>query len=329
MNQDQRKKYSEGYTEPPPGCASNPDIYEKVKDYPLVPDAFLWSLLSKMEKRLGIDIGVSEKFNNERKKIDSPVLNMTAGFNGIQNSFKKLSFDNLIEDFKELRFNYYASKKLNKSAKNIFDDTQNIRITDNELSSEESKASLYYLILSAIVSIIVRKGLKNVPLKKWKEDCTQHNLLNEQLRVFFDKLPMLFSKSTSELTHLINSRNAPLNDRYIAYLKVSIEGDVSPEILFIANITLLFSFNDFEWKESFEVDFEKAVIKSWKYVIANQRFALRSPAVTIPAIQQACDGTENHGLAKVALVLLEAFKAINIRMDDEQRKKLMSIAGQK
>lgn len=329
MNQDQRKKYSEGYTEPSPGCASNPDADEEFKNYPLVPDAFLWSLLSEMEKRLGIDIGVSEKFNNERKKVDSPVLNLFANFSGIQNSFKKLDFDNLIEDFKKLRFNYYASKKLNESEKNIFDDTQNVHITNNELSSEESKASLYYLIISAIVSIIVRKGLKNVPLKEWKEDSAQHNLLNEQLRDFFDKLPMLFSKPTGELTYLINSPNAPLNDRYIAYLKVSIEGDVNPEILFKANITLLFSFSEFEWKESFEVDFEKAVIKSWKYVIKKQRFALRTPTLTIPAIQQACDETKNHGLAKVALVLLEAFKAVNINLSDEQRKKLMSIAGQK
>ena len=326
MNQDQRRKHLEGFAEPSPGCASNPDADEEFKNYPLIPDAFLWSLLSEMENRLGIDIGISKKFNNERKKVDSPVLNLFANFNAIQNSFKKLDFDNLIENFKELCLNEYASIKHHESAKNIFDDTQGIQITENELCSASNKVKLYYLILSAIVSIVIRKGPKKVPLEKWKEDCELHHLLNEQLNDFFNKFPESFSKPTSELTHLINDGNATFSDRYIACLKISIEGDVSPEMLFIANITLLFPFNDFGWKKSFEFDFEKAVIKNWKYVIKNQRFALRMPTLTIPAIQQACDETKNHGLAKVALVLLEAFKAINITLDDEQKKKLMSIA---
>jgi len=326
MTQDLSGKYLKNFLEPPPGCVSNPETNEKIKDYPLLQHLFLWFFIAEIEKGLGINLGASEKFEEERKKCKVPSIETIVTFDKVCDSFKARQFDNLIFKFKDFCYSYNISLKYKNSGVPINEPLQENGIIKSELCSDENKARLYYLLITAIASIIIKEGINRVPLTRWKYDCKKLNLLNNEITDLLNKLTDYYHLDKNKLVQIMKDNTAPNNDRLIASLMIVKEGNPDPENIYYAHVNLLMFFSNIEYNKFIEHDFADIVIKTWEGIIKNKKFALLTPLITVPEIEKAIRRPE-HGMKKVALILLEALKAVNISMGSEQVKRLQKIAN--
>jgi len=199
-------------------------------------------------------------------------------------------------------------------------------IIKSELCSDENKARLYYLLITAIASIIIKEGINRVPLTRWKYDCKKLNLLNNEITDLLNKLTDYYHLDKNKLVQIMKDNTAPNNDRLIASLMIVKEGNPDPENIYYAHVNLLMFFSNIEYNKFIEHDFADIVIKTWEGIIKNKKFALLTPLITVPEIEKAIRRPE-HGMKKVALILLEALKAVNISMGSEQVKRLQKIAN--
>jgi hypothetical protein len=69
------------------------------------------------------------------------------------------------------------------------------------------------------------------------------------------------------------------------------------------------------------------VVRSWREVAENQRFALVAPAMNCPMIIEACESGARIGVAKVAAAMLAVGPAVGVRVSPEARVFLERIAA--
>lgn len=328
MKQDFDGEYLENYQEPPPGFISNPDTKESIKDHPIVKDVFLWYFLAEIESRLNLRLGAAKKFEIESTKCNLPTINMMVSYGKLRKSFQRVDFKNLIFDFKELCYNLQAVLRHKDSGLSTHELSSKIKILESDLCSDDNKSLLYYLIILAITSILLKKELFEVPKDKWIDDCSETKMLNGQIYDLLCKLSEIYNLANEKLIKIMKDSTATNNDRLVACLKIMKDGELSPENMYIAHVTLLMFFSKIEYKSLMENDFAEAIIKTWGNIINNMRFAILSPHATVPEIEAAINRSE-HGLKKVAYILLAAIKAVKINLSVEQIKELKQIAGGK
>jgi hypothetical protein len=96
---------------------------------------------------------------------------------------------------------------------------------------------------------------------------------------------------------------------------------VNPDDMFIITLRL------WEWlsQSNFKLAVEKMLadyfVESWRYIIKNQRFHLKQPMMSAPAIEVALK-EPTRGAVKIAAIVVAAENAVKHRLDDKLRAKL-------
>jgi hypothetical protein len=99
----------------------------------------------------------------------------------------------------------------------------------------------------------------------------------------------------AELVAVMHDAKKDRTTRMLAALFVSAAELANPEDRFYADILLVIMVHDNWWRKDIEEAIATLVSRGWLKVALEQKFALRVPAVTAPAIRAACDDTA-HGL---------------------------------
>jgi hypothetical protein len=81
------------------------------------------------------------------------------------------------------------------------------------------------------------------------------------------------------------------------------------------------------WNYDLGIHLASVIALAWKRQ-CKFRASLRSPRLTAPEIERECEGNA-EGIAKAARILLTAENAVTIRMNDDLRKNLQSVASAK
>jgi len=116
--------------------------------------------------------------------------------------------------------------------------------------------------------------------------------------------------------------------RILASLLLTAREDTSPENLFYADVVLLTTPNIFGvWGTDIEPFLSQLICEAWSRATTNQRFALRSPNLTVPAINSACNSPTN-GFSKAAKIVIAARNAVQTKLDDGLLSRLIEMSGE-
>lgn len=182
-----------------------------------------------------------------------------------------------------------------------------------------------YLFAGLVVALSNHAYPDDVVVSEWRETAKRTKLTNPVLTNWLDHLEKWRKVDESELATVIRDATAKTEIRILAALLLSVREDTNPENLFYSNVALLTTPNIFGlWSDDVADHLAQLIAAAWLRAIRHQRFALRSPNLTIPTIGDACS-SELKGFRKAATIILAARNAVSTRMDESLARKLMEI----
>jgi hypothetical protein len=181
------------------------------------------------------------------------------------------------------------------------------------------------LLSAALIMLVSRNKLDDAPVERWKSEASRLGVDEMMLETSFDFVGQIAHQHYAELVAVIRHAE-DRTTRMLAALFVSAAELANPEDRFYADILLVITVRDNLWRKDIEEAIATLVSGGWLRVALEQRFALRVPAVTAPAIRAACDDTA-HGLKKVANILLAAHNAVRLSVPEEVLQMLRELTG--
>jgi tetratricopeptide (TPR) repeat protein len=287
--------------EPPPGCFSNPEVHELVKELPMQPLENLWFLLAQIEYKLDIGVEVFRRFEKEITS-DSP-SSLRAGYADLllDHSLRSSEPESLVSTFTRC--------------------LSDIRASAAERGVKQDQLSLSLLLTSylfaALVKLISRNEYALAPVGEWRTEAVRLGINSESLNAWLTFVERSISSSHFELVRALYSESSANEIRLVAALVVSASADSNPEERFYANVVLATTNLYDNWLREVENHIGSMISKTWLFVSETQRFALRSPNLNADSIALACKDESCSGLKKAARVLLAARSAVRTSVSDD------------
>jgi hypothetical protein len=180
--------------------------------------------------------------------------------------------------------------------------------------------------------LVVAYGTGNKPglavIDEWGESARRLNLRSPALENWLDMLKRWVQADESELASAMRNSEEKTEIRILASLLLTAREDTSAENLFYADVVLLTTPNIFGvWGTDIEPFLSQLMCEAWSRATQNQRFALRSPNLTVPAINSACHFPTN-GFSKAAKIVIAARNAVQTKLDDSLLSKLIEMSGE-
>jgi hypothetical protein len=185
-----------------------------------------------------------------------------------------------------------------------------------------------YLLFLGLIRITNQKDYRLTPVAQWRLDAERHGILNDTLADWISHVEKCLNAGEVELISLLKDVNSSAEARRVPALLLSSKASLAPEDRLYANLVLVVILNFYSfWREDVDDIVLSFISTAWRSIAEQQRFALRSPNITAPAILRACNETTSQGLKKAARIILAANDAVQISIPANVMDKLNRIAG--
>lgn len=296
-----------------PGCCSNPDPSEKIMERASPPFLVFWYQLALLEVMLGMNLGILDEL---RKRTGTQrILSCEIVLNPYLMKKYIISVD--IDNF----FSYlpeYIVKAVNMreylknvQAENIYD----FRSDDFPLLNPDDWKSEEHLYMAkdailALAAIAV---------------CSHVSNFNETLQNHIERM----EHASNALKPFIECfKKKPFQTGNAYDMPASCLGRLLGKEVFVnPDDMFIITFHLWEWL--FQTNFKTTVenmladyfVESWRDIIKNQRFLLKQPMISVPAIEVALKDP-TRGTVKIAAIVVATENAVKHRLADKLRSKL-------
>jgi len=311
--------------EPMPGCFSNLDVDERIKEYPIVPSVLLWYQLAEIEFEIQSGEKYFERVDKECGKFSLPALEFNLNLLRIKRHLRNLELSNLVVAFQKFAISYEAYAKHDKIGKKPYEEGN---LVPDELERDillRNADNFINLLFTALVILVNRGDPFSNQIKQWRGDTRKLGLINEVIEEWFDFAEQCLQKSLSQLLQTMKDKQAKAGIRLVCALLISSQESVMPNDCFYANILIV------NWQphlicyREIENEIEVMISTSWRRIATGQRFAILHPNINAPAILNACDDA-SHGFKKTAKILLTAKDAVGMSVPNEMLRQLRNLA---
>jgi len=296
-----------------PGCCSNPDPSEKIMERVSPPFLVYWYQLALLEVMLGMNLGILDELRKrtgtQRIKSCELVLN---GYL-MEKYIISVDIDNFFSYLPEYIVKAVHMKECAKDVQpeNIYDFMSNDfpPLQQDDWKSEEHLYMAKDAIL-ALAAIAVCTYVSN-----FHETLKNHVERMEHASTALKPFIKCFKKQPSQTGNAYDMPASCLG-RLLGK-----EVFVNPDDMFIITFRL--------WEWLFKTNFKTTVenmlaeyfVESWRDIIKNQRFRLKQPMISVPAIEVALEES-TRGKVKIAAIIVTAENAVKHCLDDKLRAKL-------
>lgn len=318
----------EGLVEPDPGWFSNPGVNKAIKDQPVTPHLYMWYFLARNEYKTNSGETIFRRFDEETSKYDLPLAKLHLEELRLKHSLRKLKLETLVQEFAIYADSLRANEKHKETVDPNMGDRALETLTDRPVPQSELTLVLMYLLYLALIRFTDQGDYRRAPLAHWKIDAVRHGLLNDTLADWFAYVERCVNAGEAELISLLRDVFASTETRRVPALFLSSKESLDPEDRLYANIFLVLNVDFYSfWREDVDDKVLSLVLKGWRAVSEHQRFALRSPNITVPAILRVCDETASQGLIKAARIILAAYNAVQLSIPADVLDRLKRVAG--
>lgn len=307
--------------EPRPGMCSDPERSEKLRELPITSVDACWVLLARLEYYLGLEPVVFNRMRDRLTRSRFPIVRFMLAQLDIKHSLRDLEFDQLPNHIGALAAAAKTMRTLEEQGRKPWEQAVTTPSSD-ELVDAGSMLG-YGIYFAALVALAASNKLSAVPFTVWRQRAGNFPGGDALMR-YVDLADEVLSQQPREAVSTMMNEYESREKRLVAALRVAIEEEVTPNELFYAHATLAEEMFQSVWSVDVADYLAALVARQWLH-ITEFRLALRSPRLTVPAIQAACT-VEAKGLRKVAHILLAAHNAVSVRLPRDFMEKLRCLA---
>jgi tetratricopeptide (TPR) repeat protein len=319
---------AEGLIEPDPGWFSNPGVNKAIKDQPVTQHLYIWYFLARNEFKTNSGDTIFKRFDEECSKYDLPLAKLHLEELRVKHSLRKLNLEALVSEFAIYTDVLKANWEHKETGKENLGEHELEDIADHPVPQSELTLMLMYILFLGLIRITNQGDYRLTPIAQWRLDAERRGLLHDTLADWLNYVEECLNASEVELISLLKDVGSSADARRVPALLLSSKESLAPEDRLYANLILVLILNYYSlWREDVDDIVLSWVSNGWRGVAEQQRFALRSPNITAPAILRACDESTSQGLKKAARIILAANAAVPISIPADVMDKLKRVAG--
>jgi hypothetical protein len=317
----------EGLIEPGPAWFSDPGVNKAIKDQPVTQHLFIWYFLARNEFKTNSGDTIFKRFDEECSKYDLPLAKLHLEELRLQHSLRKLKLEALVAEFGVYSDSLRANWEHEETGKEKLGDHDPENIANRSVPQSELTLMLMYLLFLGLIRITNEGNYRLTPIAHWRLESERRGLLHDTFADWLTYLEKCLNASDADLIALLKDVNSSAEERRVPALLLSSKESLAPEDRLYANLTLVLILNFYNfWRDDVDNIVLSLISNAWRRIVEQQRFALRFPNITAPAILRACDETTSQGLRKAAKIILAAVDAVQISTPADVLDRLKRVA---
>ena len=309
----ERESYPLDFEEPPAGFCSNLETNEKFLTLPDSPIGYSWLYLAQIEYKFGHGTIAFQHALQIADRDAYPALNFFLFLLEAQYDFSNKTFDNLPQRMHQLAEAYASMQKHYQTGKGVGEQgIYSISIAD--LSSFASIEHIVGMLVAALlVQLPIGIDTREI-LTRWRSNSSELPI-KENMIIALDLIESMLYGDQNNALILMKAQEAKYEKRLAAASKIVHNIETSPENLFHAHTLIATGLIGQIWEDLVVIDLAELLSMQWLEKI-KFRAMLKTPMVTVPSIEQACNNNET-GKKKIGQILLAVHQAVSIRVAPE------------
>ena len=293
------------FAESAPGFCSDPETNEKILTLPDITMGYSWHLLARIEYKLGLGATAFQHALCITDLNAYPELRYFLAVLQLQHEFRNKIFDELPQRMYQLANVQVLMQKHAQSGKRN-EEKGVYAVSAAELSNFTSVENIIGMLIAAIfVRLSTNRDTAKI-LAKWRENSSGLPIKQNMIIALNLIESILVGEEKNALT--VMRTTAKSEERLVAALNVVHDIEMNPQDLFYAHTIITTSLIGKIWEEQVVIALVELLSKQWLKKI-KFRAALKTPMITVPQIEQACNSSEK-GKKKIGQILLAAHQAV-------------------
>ena len=298
------------FFEPTVGFCSDPTTNEEILTLPDCPIGYSWFYLSQIEYRFGHETTVFQNALRTTDREEYPFLNYRLSFLEAQYEFRNKTFDNLPQRIYQLAPVYSSMKKHQQSGRGAAE-KGSYSIPNSDLSDFASVDNIIAIFIAALIALMRTNRDEQDILAKWRTNSSELPI-KENIYSALDLIePILWGDYNDALTVMYTS-DEKIEKQLAASVRVIRNQETSLEDLLFAHTIISSFFINSPWEDFVVKDLGVLLSVQWLQKI-EFRAKLKTPMLTVPQIEQACNSSET-GKKKIGQILLAVHQAVSVKV---------------
>ena len=310
MAEHQSENDPSEFVEPPVGFCSNPETDDKVLTLPDFPIGYSWLYLARIECKFGHGTIAFQHALQIADRDAYPALNFFLFFLEAQYDFKNKTVENLPQRMHQLAEAYASSQKHYQAGKGV-GEHRIYSISVIELSNFASVEDITGILATALLIQLPTSVDMHEILSIWRTNAS--NLpTKENMIIALDLIESMLSENQNNALTVMKTQEAKYEEQFLAALKIVHHIETSPENLFHAHTLIATGLIGQIWEDLVVTALAELLSAQWLEKI-KFRATLKTPMITVPQIEQACNSSET-GKKKIGQILLAARQAVSVKV---------------
>ena len=313
MAEHQSENDPSEFVEPLVGFCSDMETNEKVLTLPDSPMECSWLTLAQIEYKFGLGMTTLEYALQITDQAAYPELSFLLVILEVQHDFRNKTFDNLPQRIHQLAKACDSIREHNQSGKGIEKNEISSIPIDDLPNFADVKEIIDMLVAALLVQLSAGIDTRE-SLAIWRTNLSELSI-KENVTIALDLIEsMLYGDKNNALT-VMRKPESKYEERLAAALKIVHDIETSPENLFYAHIFITTHFINQTWLDPVVASLAELLSVQWLEKI-KFRATLKTPTITVPQIEQACNSSET-GKKKIGQILLAVHQAVSVRVAPE------------
>ena len=310
------------FSELPISFCSDPETDENNLNVPDFPMGYSWLYLAQIEYEFGHGTTAFRQSLRIADREIYPILDYSLSRLETQYDFRNKTFENLPQRMYRLAHTHASMEKHNQSEKGIGErGTYSISITD--LSNFASVRKITVMLTAALLVQLSADIDTHEILAIWRPNSSALPI-KDDMTVALDLIESVLSGDRNNALAVMRTEEVKVEKRLVAALKTVHHIETGLEDLFFAHTFITTSLINQTWLDSVVINLAELLSAQWLEKIKLPAI-LRTPMITVPQIEQACNSSET-GKKKIGQILLAAHQAISLKVPSDLLQQFRSWA---
>ena len=310
----ERESYPLDFEEPPAGFCSNLETNEKFLTLPDFPMGYSWLHLAQIEYKFGHETTALEYALQISDRDAYPELNFFLVLLEVQYDFRNKTFDNLPQRIHRMT-NACDLIRENNQSENMEENSENAIYSS--ITHVPNFASVENITVMLVAALLVQLPT-SIDTHKILTICRTNSSelpINDNMIIALDLIESILYGDKNNALTVMRKPESKYEERLAAALKIVHDIETNPENLFYAHTLIVTFFTGQTWLDPVITSLAELLSAQWLEKI-KLRATLKTPMITVPQIEQACNSSET-GKKKIGQILLAAHQAVSVRVAPE------------